>query len=233
MMTLEKQTGIISSIDERYGRYSRCALHCRYAALADLLSLTYHVTNDLAYNDRIVELRGEIVDHYSQSPRDSQHLCKSRILDISGRRHYVYDQGHYDLRYRYARKEYASTIMHLDLAPSLNQKRWYTYIVTRHHKVRICVLPIHVEDVILGRKSWPIVHPMLAEDDELTVLCAGELMFCGQESSAGIIVNNASGHYRPSADTLREAVVALGSHGFKPSKIITIRVDSTDGQSNI
>ena len=88
------------------------------------------------------------------------------------------------------------------------------YVVGQGEELRWYPEPQATEAILLGRQNTTMypVHPMLAEDFNLSVALAGEMSFFwldGQDLPAVVFVNNTSGHYLPIHWTAKQVALYM------------------------
>lgn len=78
----------------------------------------------------------------------------------------------------------------------------YLYIINEHMEVKICKEPSSSYNSIFNKNRFiDIVHPVIAQDDNYSVLFSGEVFVIKTDRKVNaVLVNNKSGHYLPSND---------------------------------
>lgn len=216
MIKLDEMYSLLNSISDRYGYYSVAALIIKYNVLSTALEIRITLNKDQSAKF-ILELNKAInlvKEHYSNTTRkkrvSSELLVRCESIYNNGQEHYIFDREYY-----YEKYKEASEVQHLvaKATPAVSKyikaHNFYMYAVNSKMEPFIFKNIIPLREFIEGRKylkfnDIPIVHPMLLHDYNLTAVGAGEVIFIKNSDNVikGAIINNKSGHYRPSTKSL-------------------------------
>lgn len=216
MIKLDRMYSLLNSITNKYGYYSVAAIIIKYNILSTALEIRIALNKgqSAVFMLELNKAVNLVKDHYSNTKRkkrDSNGLlgrCKSIIKN--GQEHYIFDSEYY-----YEKYKEASEVQHLvaKVTPAVSEyikaHNFYLYAVNNNMEPIIFKGIIPLREFIEGRKylkfnDTPIVHPMLLHNYNLTAIGAGEVIFVKNSKNLikGAIINNKSGHYRPSTKSL-------------------------------
>ncbi|WP_035020602.1 hypothetical protein [Anoxybacillus flavithermus] len=121
-----------------------------------------------------------------------------------------------------------------EIINSIEGHKFYLYAVNKNMEPIIYLKTIPLFDLMNGRQrlkegEYPIAHPVLLHNYDLIAKGAGEIVFIKDDDKniiKGALINNKSGHFRPSPSTL-EVVKKIFSQALNISKenIVTIGIE--------
>jgi hypothetical protein len=203
----EKYELMLQSSINKYGNNGIGTLIVRLNYLA------FIIKNQLTEekNTVIEILLSEIKQHYNYKRPENLGAFHNKINEEVL---YSFSEELFNERYKINIQENQKYIVklneHSPFWNSFHDLHWYLYVVDRNDDLIIFNKSIMVTDLIINRDVFTdegtrVVHPVLVPDT-LTVKTAGEISFIKKGNEVeGIVLNNKSGHFRPSAESLYHA----------------------------
>lgn len=197
---------------ESYGYYSVAALIIKYHLLFNSFELYINEKMNEGYSD--VEKNLKIVqDHYnSTDPIDRNSNYNTIKVSINEKEAYLFDTEYYYRHYYKYGEHLQNNIFNINQKNTdlLLTKQFYLFVLNKNLEPLIFNEVINIRDFIVGRRDLKVgenrvVHPILLHKYNLIALAAGEIILIKNHKSRrveGVIINNKSGHYRPSIKTL-------------------------------
>lgn len=247
--TLEYMYNVLSEAEKLYGKYSLGTVFIKYQILATSLELKINNSDKtLKLENEVIKATKLLQEHYQISNRkqlshDRQYMWAKKI-NYQGREVLKYNQEKYTERYSLSGKEIQDKIFVLsdEVESKIIPNKVYMYAINADLEPIIYLQPIPFQDLLFGRQrlkvnNGRIAHPVLLDSHGLMAVGAGEVIFVKDKISdniKGLIINNKSGHYRPSGDSLEKVKEAFSNNlGLVPENIICIEVEKDWGKNEI
>ncbi|MGW4771544.1 hypothetical protein ACWEO2_26290 [Nocardia sp. NPDC004278] len=230
---------ILDAYDQKYGFYSIACLLAKYHLLSQVIEIGTYLLD--SGNSRYLELidraRRLVQDHYDstrRAPQDATSYAPVQRVSTPAGEQIFYPADAYD--------------RHLTSDPCVQDQvreidsTWIDAIVPR--QFYIYAIDADMVPVVYGQSmgltgllgtenrlttpSGAIAHPVLVRRRGLSVYGAGEILFTKTVDGAlaGAIVNNKSGHFRPSANSLAIVTAAVANGlGIDAGLVVPIAVE--------
>ncbi|HDR7495005.1 TPA: hypothetical protein QCX40_005747 [Bacillus cereus] len=232
---LELGYNLLKDYENKFSNYALATLYIKY----NILFMALNIKVDTETPESKVEVfkaANLVQDHYLQSNRKKESIQEN-----------VASKNYHDLKVlQYDEKKYreiyfeTGKLIQNDVTPVskkisnlITPGKVYMYAVNAQMEPIIYTKPIPVQDLIFGRQrlkleNKKIAHPVLLHNYNQMAIGAGEVIFIRNNNNeiAGLILNNKSGHFRPSGQTLTTVKEAfIKKLNLNSNNIITIEVE--------
>lgn len=219
----------LKETDEKYAFQSKASLIVR------LSLFIYMIENHIKESNQIQrkKLFQEILTLYNTTPLVTLDHPHQSIMDgtvvfeyIDSDKKYIFDPEQTNLL-----QKKTFEIQDLSLLNTLSLQRWYIFAFTLENRLLILDSPQSTTDLIIGRKgtigNLVPEHPLLlGNQDRFLLKSAGELFITETVDNKEkiIILNNRSGHFKPTAESIELVKDKLIAIGISPKNIIQIKM---------
>jgi hypothetical protein len=208
-----------------FGPLSRCAYYFKYLLACRLFSASVNrmrrdrtqtsgamsETFDLVYNDLNCHFQAMRPPTVTTSPGVRRIVVPTKGREIP---HYKFDNTHFaPMRENGLRLQSHVITLTRETAKELSGNSTYLYCIDEEGQIIIYNRPLRGQDLLGGvrHSDFMVKHPMLVQERNLTVRCAGDMWLVKdvRDSWIGIFANRSSGQFRPwsdAAESLFEAV---------------------------
>lgn len=226
---------LLKDYENKYSKYALATLYIKYNIL--FMALNIKVNTESPESKVEVNKAAHLIqNHYLHSNRKNEstqeYVVPKKYNELKVLQ---YNENKYKNIYFETGEQIQNDVIPVskNINNIITSGKVYMYVVNAQMEPIIYRIPIPVQDLIFGRQrlkleNKKIAHPVLLHNYNQMAIGAGEVIFVknNRNEIAGLILNNKSGHFRPSGHTLtlvKEAFIR--KINLNSDNIITIEVE--------